>query len=346
VRVFGWLRNFSFKDMNPMVLGIALIVITGAVVGGVFAVGSLGLLKHRYQMSGVFPETAGLRNGDLVRVAGVDVGVISGVKPDFAHGNVIVSWKVDHGVELGPRTTAEISLATLLGGKYLKLGGPVERPYLESLPRAQRRIPLARAKLPATIDQVLNTTTHLVENLDVTSVNRLVGQLGDLTADNTNTVGQLAADLASVSAAVNARQQQLAQLVGNAQQITATLATKDKSLAQLVDNASALLDVIVKRRDELGTLLGSGSQVVTTLSNLIANHRAQLDAIIDDLHATLTVTDRHQSELNTQLAFLGPTFTGLASTTRAGPWIDAVAFGLGPTDVNVIGQFLKGTPKP
>jgi phospholipid/cholesterol/gamma-HCH transport system substrate-binding protein len=341
VRAIAWFRNFSFQDMNRLVLGAAILVITGLGVGGVFAVGSLGLLRSRYEMSGVFRDSAGVRNGDIVRLAGVDVGVVSGVAPDFEHGNVVISWKIDQGVELGPRTTAEISLATLLGGKYVKLGGPVERPYLRSLPRPRRRIPLARTKLPATIDQVLNTTTRAVEELDVTRVNQLVGQLGNLTADNTDTVGQLVADLAAVSTAVNQRQQQLTQLVGNAQQISATLAAKDRSLAQLVDNASALLDTIVKRRDELGRVLGSGSQVVTTLSNLIAGHRAQLDAILDDLHATLAVTDRHKADLNTQFAFLGPAFTGVGSVTRAGPWLDAIAFGLGNADVNVIAQLFS-----
>ena len=235
----------------------------------------------------------GVRSGDIVRLAGVDVGVVSGVDADFEHGNVVIRFKVDRGVDLGPRATAEVSLATILGGRYIKLGGPVERPYLDSLPRARRRIPLARTKVPTSIDQVLNTTTRAVEQLDVERVNELLGQAGDITADNTDAVGQLIADLASVSAAVNQRQEQLTRLVGNAQQVSATLAAKDQALAQLVDNASGLLDVIVKRRDQLDTLLGSGSEVVTTLSNLIAGHRQQLDSILDDLHATLEVTDRH-----------------------------------------------------
>ena len=337
----AWVRNFSFQDMNRLVLGTAILVVTGLVVGGVFAVGSLGLLRSRYEMSGVFRDTAGVRTGDIVRLAGVDVGAVSRVAPDFEHGNVVISWKIDQGVDLGPRATAEISLATLLGGKYIKLGGPVERPFLRSLPRARRRIPLARTKLPATIDQVLNTTTRAVEDLDVARVNQLVGQLGNLTADNTDSVGQLITDLAAVSAAVNQRQQQLTELVGNAQQISATLAAKDKSLAQLVDNAGTLLNAIVKRRDELGRVLGSGSQVVTTLSNLIAGHRAQLDSILDDLHATLEVTDRHRADLNTQFAFLGPAFTGVASVTRAGPWLDAIAFGLGNADANAFAQLFK-----
>jgi phospholipid/cholesterol/gamma-HCH transport system substrate-binding protein len=334
----AWARfaAFSFRDANPIVLGSAMLVAVALVCAGVFAVGSLGLLRHRYTMSGVFADSAGLSKGDLVRVAGVDVGSVTAVRPDFAHGNVVITWKVNHGVQLGPRTTAEISLTTLLGGKYLKLGGPVDRPFLESLPESQRRIPLAHTRLPATIEQVLTSATHAVGQVDAGAVNQLLGQLGDLTTDNQGTIGELAANLATVAGAVNERQHELDRLVTNAQQVSATLAAKDQSLNQLVDSAGSLLDAVSRRRDQLAQLLGSGSQLVTTLSTLVAQHRAELDSIIGDVHATLDLTSRHTGEIDSQLAFLGPAFTGLASITRAGPWLDAIGYGLGPLDINTL----------
>ncbi|MEY2571312.1 MAG: hypothetical protein QOE63_1662, partial [Acidimicrobiaceae bacterium] len=42
------LRDRSFNDMNPMLLGAISIVTIFALIAGVFAVGTLGLLKHRY----------------------------------------------------------------------------------------------------------------------------------------------------------------------------------------------------------------------------------------------------------------------------------------------------------
>ena len=338
------ITGFSFNDVNRVLLGAISLVLTGVVILAVFAVGSLGLLKHRYQMSGVFPASAGVRNGDLVRVAGIDVGTVIDVAPDFSLGQVVITWEVDDGVELGPRTTAEISLATLLGGTYIKLGGTVEEPYMKSLPTAQRRIPIERTKSPATIDQLLNQTTHAIEQINVGNVNQLLGQLGTLTVDNQQTIGDLLTNLNTVSAAVNQRQEQVAQLVTNGQQITSTLASKDQALSQLLDNASSLLDEISARRDELATLLGSGAQVVTTLSNLVADHRAQIDAILDDLHATLTVTDKHLPDFDKFLTFVGPTFAGVGTITRSGPWLDAVAYGLGPADVNQLGALLGASP--
>lgn len=340
------LRELSFQDVNPILLGAISIGLIFAVIAGVFAVGTLGLLRSRYEMSGVFTDSAGARPGDVVRVAGLDVGKINAVQPDFTVGQVIITWEVDQDVRLGPKTTAELATATLLGGIYIRLGGQVVEPYMASVPTKQRRIPLERTKTPSSVTDVLNKTTTAVQQLDVTKVDTLLNQLGDLTLDNGQDIGQLAQDLATVAAAINQRQTQLEQLLASTQQITATLASKDQALAVLVDNASVLLDEIARRRDGLATLLGAGAEVVTTLSNLITEHRTQLQAIIDDVHATLAVTDAHLPELNRELAFLGPTFAGVATATRHGPWIDAVSDSLPGADITNLINLIAGALPP
>jgi phospholipid/cholesterol/gamma-HCH transport system substrate-binding protein len=337
-------RGFSFADANQVVLGAVTILAIAGMIGAVFAVGTLGVLKHRYSMSGVFHDSSGIRAGDTVRVAGIDVGQVTGIEPDFQLGQVVVTWEVDEGVHLGTATTAEIAVATLLGGMYLRLGGPVTKPYLESLPGSQRRVPLERTKTPYTVTDTLGSATRAVQQLDVGNVDTLLTQLGDLTADNRDDIGQLATDIAAIAGAVNDRQHELDTLLTNAQTVTDTLAAKDTQLASLVDHAGSLLDVLAKRRDDLATLLGAGSQVVSTLSMVITDHRAQLSAIIDDLHATLAVTDAHLPELNRTLAFVGPTFAGFSKITQQGAWLEAVVDGLPAVDLINLIRLVLGTP--
>src|SRR5690606_5871730 len=106
-------RITSFADMNPFVLGVATLVATAVALVVAFAIVTLGVLEHRYEMSGVFVESGGIRAGDKVRVAGLDVGQVTAVRPDFERSQIVVTWEVDRGVDLGPQTSAEISLATL-----------------------------------------------------------------------------------------------------------------------------------------------------------------------------------------------------------------------------------------
>lgn len=330
------MRGFSFRDLNPRWVGVVAIGLTVAAVAAVFAVATLGVLDDRYTMTGVFADSAGLRSGDVVRVAGIDVGEVTGIEPDFELGQVVVTFEVDTGVELGPQTRADIALATLLGGLYLRLEnppGPIQQPYYSALDDADRRIPLSRTGVPSTVNDVLDDTTRAVQALDVENVEALLTQLGDLTLDSGEDIGSLAANLASVGAAINARQERIDALLADTERVTSLLAAKDDVLGELVDQAAQLLDQLASRRDQLAVLLGAGNDTVVALADLVEGHRASLEAILDDLHATLQVTDAHLPDLNRTLALVGPTFAAVGTTAQQGAWLDAVASGLPAADL-------------
>ena len=60
-----------------------------------------------YRVSASFERTGGLSSGADVRLAGVPVGKVTDIDPDFQRGHVVVTFEVDRGVEIGPETTAE-----------------------------------------------------------------------------------------------------------------------------------------------------------------------------------------------------------------------------------------------
>ena len=63
------------------------------------------------------------------------------------HVVAIVLVEVDGGVEIGSGATAEINLATLLGGRYLRIAGPVQEPLMADLPTDERVRSLVRERL-------------------------------------------------------------------------------------------------------------------------------------------------------------------------------------------------------
>ena len=113
-------------------------------------------------------------------------------------------------MDLGPATRAEIASATLLGGYYLRLTGPVEEPYLEALPGAdpRRRIPLERTTAPLSLVGTLSDTTRQVQALDIDAINDVLAQLAGgiasplsgLAGTLSNLIGGLARSLAALQA--------------------------------------------------------------------------------------------------------------------------------------------------
>ena len=306
----------SWRDVNQLSLGLAAVVVLGCFVTAAFSVGALDVFSNRYELSAVFPDAGGVKRGNDVRVAGVPVGEVTGVDPDFQTGQVIITFEVDDGIDLGPETRAEIAAATLLGGYYIRLSGPVVEPYLESLPEddPRRRIPLERTNAPVSLIGALSETTTQIQSIDIDAVNTVLRELAGATHRNVDTVPRLLDSLSTVGAAVSARQDELRSLVGNASKVTEVLAERDQEILRLVDAATVLLDRLQQRRDELATILGDGSDAVVTLTETIRRHRADIDGLLGDAHVLLEGIERNTGTINSSLAKAGPLFTLLAAT--------------------------------
>jgi phospholipid/cholesterol/gamma-HCH transport system substrate-binding protein len=309
----------SLRDVNQAVIGVIAVAMFIAAALGAFAYGALDLTANRYALSAVFPSTGGIGRGADVRVAGVSVGEVSGVEPDFDVGQVVVRFEVDHGVDLGPATRAEIASATLLGGYYLRLSGPIEEPFLEDLPGPdpRRRIPLERTTAPLSLVGTLSDTTRQVQALDIDAINDVLAQLAGATDRNKELVPQLIHHLTAVGAAIQERDAQLRDLVQGGQRIAGTLAERDAEIGRLVDAADVLLQTLSDRRDQLASVLGNGSEAVAKLTATITEHRAAIDGILADAHVLLDGVDRRLADLNTGLAYAGPVFKLLGAV--AGP---------------------------
>ena len=323
----------SFADRSPIVLGILTIIAATIAVVIAFAVGTLGVLEDRYQMSGVFEESGGIRPGDKVRVAGLDVGEVTAVRPDFQEAQVVVTWEVDRGVDLGTETSAEISLATLLGGRYLRLDGPVEEPYVADLPVAERRIPIERTRLPIGVQDALGRFTEAADAYDADEIDQLLRNFADISADNADSFEPLVQNITVLARTLNERRGQIDALLANTGEVTSALAAKDQALLALIDQSGRLLDVVAERRDQLRAVLGSGSAAVAELDRLVAANRQSLDTMLADFDLTADTLRRRLPELNELLAYVGPAVQGLGEATRSGPWLDSIITGTGLVQV-------------
>lgn len=329
-----WSR--SLRDANKIAVGVvAMIVIAGAVAVAL-AVGTLHIFQSRYAMSGVFTDTGGVQKGDPVRVAGIVVGEVTGVTPDRRHGDVVVTWSVNSGVEVGHDATADVALSTLLGGQYIRLSGAVTRPYMADLPEDRRRIPLDRTRTPYEVLGVLGTATHDINQVDIGAVDRMMGDFADLADGQQVPTRELLAGFDQVAGALADRRAQLESLVGESEKLTGALAQKDAAIAQLIDASGALLDNIAARRDQLAAVLGNGSKAVAAMTALLERRRAELDAILNNLHIGLQAIARQQPSVDRGLAWLGPTFASTALIGTHGPWLDGLLIAAPPNLAQMI----------
>lgn len=312
----------SFRDQNPVLIGVVSMLVLAVLVAAAFAVGLLHVLENTYTVRGVFRDAAGIRGGDDVRLAGVEVGRVVKVQADRQRGNVIIEFVVNHGVQLGPDTTAEVALATLLGTKFLRLGGPVKGPYLEDMPEAKRLIPVERTKTPFDVFQLTTIGTKSIQATDTDKLNQLIGQLANITEGKRQSITELVDGIARFSTALNERDTQLAQLLDRADKLSALLDEKDQTIVGLVDQSEAVLNLVNTRRRDIAAGLRATNTAVSELSGILAAHKSQVDFLLETLHPTIDILDRRQADVDRTLTWFGLGAMGLAEAAANGPWAD------------------------
>jgi phospholipid/cholesterol/gamma-HCH transport system substrate-binding protein len=331
----------AFRERNPYVIGIVSVLVLGAFVGAAFAVGILHLFEKSYTVNAEFSDAAGITSGTDVRVAGIKAGRVTGIKADRNRGKVIISMVVNHGVHLGPNTTAEVALETLLGTRYMRLSGPVVKPYLEDEPEAARTIPNARTKTPFDVFDLVKDTTRSIEATDTTKLNQFIQQLADVTDGQHDQIAQLLDGVNKVSTAVNDRDAQLRQLLDRFDQLSGLLADKDQTLVSLIDQSQGILNLVEARRNDIANGLNATDQLTGSLSAILSANKGLLGSILATLHPTLDVIAKNQQHVDAALSWLGPGSLGLAEATTHGPWADIYVRAIGPDLPGVLCGVLK-----
>lgn len=322
----------SLRDVNKRVVAVVFVTLAVAFSAFAFAVGQLHLFSGGYEISGVFKDSGGIAAGQDVRVAGVKSGMVTGVHADFAHGDVIITMRIDSDIKLGPTTHADVQLATLLGGRYIRLSGPVGTPYLDQMPDARRRIPLERTSTPFTVTDALEGATNLSGKLDFKAINKIIESTRKINTPTQEKLKLMLANFNKLAGVLDDNAPQIRQLISNSKNLTGTLAAKDQQLKQLIDAGQVLLQHLVARRDQLAATIGNSSQLVATLTATIDAHKKELDSVLADLHLLTTRLAPNMDALNADFALLGPTFTQIANTKATGGqnWIEGLLTGLGP----------------
>jgi phospholipid/cholesterol/gamma-HCH transport system substrate-binding protein len=349
----------SFRDRSPYAVGLVSVLVIGLLTGFAFAVGLLHLLEDTYTVRAEFSDAAGLKSGDDVRLAGVKVGRVTGVSADRETGTIVVSMAIDSGIELRDQATAEISLATLLGARYVKLDdamegereldgfcGDVDEATAEE--RCRDGAPLitfdrAGDRVPFDIFRLTRIATEGIQELDTEAVNELVTDLADVTEGRREPLTELVTTIDDVSTAITDRDAELGELLARAEELSATLAEKDDTLVALIDQSRAILALLDQRRAELAAALGEGATAVTGLADLIEANEVQLDRILDNLHPTLAVVAGEIDDVDRGLAWAGPGFYNQSLAGSHGPWLDIFVRGLGPDIAAVLCDVLAPT---
>ncbi|MDQ2880844.1 MAG: MCE family protein [Actinomycetota bacterium] len=314
------------RRRRPIATGIIGLVVLAllATVGytAAYHPDSLPIIGGATRYTAEFSEAAGLRAGDPVYIAGVDVGRVAAV--ELAGDRVRVSMRIAHAW-IGDQTNASIEVKTLLGAKSVSLDPRGERALDPRTP-----IPLQRTAAPYDVIQALNGLSGTLQEIDTGQLEASLRALADTFRGTPAEVRGTLDGLSRLSRTVASRDQEIHHLLANTYAVSGVLAGRNAEFERLLADGNLLLAEVQRRREAIGLLLSSTARLSIQLRGLVADNRRQLRPALEQLDRVAAVLQRNQDNLDRALQ-LEPVFLRLFNNSLGnGRWFDNYVCGLLP----------------
>lgn len=243
-------------------------------------------------------DASGLENGDLVRVAGVQVGQVEEVAVDT--GNEIeVKFSLSEDQKLTDRTQVFVRYENLLGDRYLELS---QEPGEGSELSPGDTIPRSRTHPALDLDVLLNGFKPLFAGLDPQQVNELATNIVSTLQGRAGTVQQLLRRTGSLTSTLADRDVVIGDLVDNLNVVLGSLNANDAQLRGTVTQLQQLVSGLAEDRKIIGDAVVGINRLTVSVSGLLAEIRPSLKTDIARTRLVAAIVERNIPELRSLLA--------------------------------------------
>lgn len=243
-------------------------------------------------------STVGLKVGDSVRLAGVDVGKI---KEIALEGNrVKVAFYVRKGTEIKTDTVASMRLTNLLGGQFLSLS--FGSPATPILPDGS----VVKSKEIVNIDMIAENVSELAKD-----ARTLVNDLNEVVSDNRDNLRDALSNLNNITAKIDRGQGSLAMLLNdkslyndaseatrNLKDITGTINRGEGTIGKLVKD-----EALYKDAKSAIANLNDGMKEVKDITGKINRGEGTIGKLVNDetIYKDASETTRNLKEITRKI---------------------------------------------
>ena len=224
----------------------------------------------------VFSNISGLKSGNFVRIAGVEVGKVGDLTL-HRDGTVSIDFTVDKGVRLSEGTKAVVRYENLIGDRYLALEegpGPPRR-----LPPGAT-IPLARTSPALDIDALIGGFRPLFRALDPDQVNAMSGELLRIFQGQGGTLASVLAQTSMLTSTLAGRGELIGELITNLNTVLHTFGTRDREFSDGLDKLSQLMDGLAQRKTDISTGLAYINAAAGSIADLLVQARQPIKDVV------------------------------------------------------------------
>lgn len=233
------------------------------------------------EYSAIFTDVSGLRSGDNVRVAGVQVGKVTKIEVSGRQARVEFSLKESQ--PLLDTTKMVMRFQNLLGQRYVALvQGPKEGARLE--PGAT--VPVTRTDPGFDLTGLLNGFKPLFDVLQPEDVNQLSRTIIQVLQGEGGTVEQLLQQTTQLTNFIADRDQLFGEVIANLTPVLQNLNGQGNAINTTVDELSRLMNGLARQKDTIGASIEQISALINQTSDFLVEARAPSVRLLKSLRAT------------------------------------------------------------
>jgi phospholipid/cholesterol/gamma-HCH transport system substrate-binding protein len=226
--------------------------------------------------SALFTNASGLRAGEFVRAAGVEVGKVSKVTLIDGDSRVLVDFAVESSLSLDQATTASVRYLNLIGDRYLEL----KRGDSGRLLAPGATIPLEHTQPALDLDALIGGFRPLFKALDPDKVNKIAQSIITVFQGQGATISDILDQTASLTTTLGDRDRAIGEIINNLNTVLATTVKHEKEFDGTVDKLEVLITGLKNRADPLAAAVAHIGGAAGTLADLLGEDRPLLHSTV------------------------------------------------------------------
>jgi phospholipid/cholesterol/gamma-HCH transport system substrate-binding protein len=266
----------------------------------------------------VFSDATRLKGGNDVRIAGVNVGKVNGVKltPD---NSVDVAFSIDKRYQMYTSTRALIRYQNLTGDRYLEIAsGPGD---LRKLP-AGGTIDKNHTEPALDLDALLGGLRPVLKGLDGNKINQISNAIIELLQGQGGALSDLLSSTGSFTQTLADRYQVVSEVIHNLNDVLGTVDQKSAQFDASVDQLQKLVSGLAQGRDPIANAIPPLASAENDLTDMLQKSRRPLQGNLENLRPFATELDNRKAEVNKAIEPLAENYLRLSALGAYGAFFN------------------------
>ena len=314
----------TLEPPNRLRIGLMGMLVVLLVIGVGQSFTSVPMLMARPSYYGQFTDTGGLNNGDKVRIAGMDVGKVEGLKIDGDH----VEIKFGIGTNsIGTESRMAIRTDTILGKKVLEIEARGNKKL-----EPGGTLPIGQSTTPYQIYDAFFDVTKAATGWNIDTVKQSLHVLSQTIDETYPHLSEALDGVAKFSDTIGKRDEEIKHLLAQANQVASVLGDRSQQVDWLLVNLKTLLAAFNERGAAINALLGNIAAFSQQVKGFI-NDNPNLTHVLEQLGTLSDTLVERRDDLAAGLAEVGKFLPSLNETIASGPYFKVVLHNLAPGQI-------------